>query len=175
RFSRATAIKIIGMGLGAVPAERDLYDYSADGGSRHATLYADVMTLIHHCEAPTPIKVNIKTLDSICLEYGIKHLHFLKIDTEGHELAVLQGAHRLVSEEKIDIIQFEFDEMNVYSRVFLRDFYNILPNYTMFRLSESGLISLGDYDARYEVFKFQNIVAARKDIAANWIPKFCIR
>jgi len=58
---------------------------------------------------------------------------------------------------------------------FLQNFYNILPTHVMFRLSESGLISLGDYDTRHEIFEFQNIVAARRDIAANWIPKFCIR
>lgn len=44
----------------------------------------------------------------------------------------------------------------------------------MFRLSEFGLIRLGNYDTRHEIFKFQNIVAARKDIATNWIPRFCV-
>jgi FkbM family methyltransferase len=173
RFSSNPTVKTMGVGLGDVPGELDLYDYSTDAGSAHASLYADVLTSIHHCAAATRIKVQIKTLDSILSENGIDHLHFLKIDTEGNDFAVLKGGNSLVSQEKIDMIQFEFNEMNVISRVFLRDFYNLLPNYMMFRLSETGLIPLGEYDARHEVFKFQNIVAARRDVAADWVPRFC--
>jgi FkbM family methyltransferase len=174
RFSIDRSITAVNVGLGAAPGELDLYDYSADGGSAHASLHADVMRSIHHCAAPKPIKVTIETLESVCRMNRIEHLHFLKIDTEGNELAVLEGGQNLVDQQRIDIIQFEFNEMNVISRAFLRDFYNILEQYTMFRLSEYGLIRLGNYDTRYEIFKFQNIIAARKEIAANWIPRFCV-
>jgi FkbM family methyltransferase len=175
RFSENVSITPVKVGLGASPGEQELYDYSTEVGSVHASLYPDVLKSIHSCGAPKPIKVMIETLDSICLQKGIEKLHFLKIDTEGNELAVLQGGSNLVSKERIDIIQFEFNEMNVISRTFLHDFYDILQGYSMFRLSKSGLISLGEYDSRHEIFKFQNIVAARRHIAVEWVPRFCTR
>ncbi len=33
--------------------------------------------------------------------------HFLKLDIEGHELAALQGAQKLLSRGAVDVIQFE--------------------------------------------------------------------
>jgi FkbM family methyltransferase len=175
RFSGNVAITPMNVGLGAESGEQELYDYTAESGSVHASLYPDVFHSIYRCGAPKPVKVVIDTLDAVCLKARIDKLHFLKIDTEGNELAVLKGGSRLVSKAKIDIIQFEFNEMNVISRTFLRDFYDILQPYVMFRLSESGLICLGEYNTRHEIFKFQNIVAARRDIAAEWIDRFCAR
>jgi FkbM family methyltransferase len=101
RFSSNAAVKTIGVGLGDVPGELDLYDYSADAGSARASLYAGVLTSVHHCVVPTRIKVQIKTLDTICFENGIEHLHFLKIDTEGNDFAVLKGGNSLVSQVSI--------------------------------------------------------------------------
>jgi len=84
------------------------------------------MTSIGHYSVPKPTKVTIETLGSICRVNGIERLHFLKIDTVGNELAVLEGGRNLVSQQKIDIIRFEFNEVNVIPHAFLRDFYNIL-------------------------------------------------
>src|SRR6185436_3522307 len=84
---------------------------------------------------------------------------FLKIDTEGNELKVLKGAQSLLQKNAIRAIQFEFNEMNVVSRVFLRDFYDILAGYTFYRLLPDGLLPLGRYSARNEIFAFQNIFA----------------
>ena len=61
-------------------------------------------------------------------------------------------------------MQFEFNEMNVISRVFLKDFYDLLGDeWDFFRLDTRKLIYLGRrYDSANEIFKFQNIVAIRK-------------
>src|SRR5258708_2722364 len=50
----------------------------------------------------------IKTLDSFCREEKIAHIHFLKIDVEGHEKKVLEGAKEMMQAGHIDFIQFEF-------------------------------------------------------------------
>jgi len=41
----------------------------------------------------------------------------------------------------------------------MRDFYALLPGWELFRIGPAGLIPLGPYKARHEVFLFQNIVA----------------
>lgn len=50
--------------------------------------------------------------------------------------------------------------MNVASRVFLKDFFGLLPDYNFYRLLPHGMIRLS-YNAYHEIFKFQNIVAIR--------------
>jgi hypothetical protein len=65
----------------------------------------------------------------------------------------------MINGGNIKIIQFEFNEMNIVSRVFLKDFYQILKAYKIYRLCETELIPLFHYDSINEIFKFQNIIA----------------
>jgi hypothetical protein len=90
----------------------------------------------------------------------------MKIDTEGHEYAVLQGSQELLQRGAFRLIQFEFNQMNVMSRVFLKDFYDLLgEGYVFFRLSEHELIPLEGYNTRNEIFIFQNIIAVWRPLA----------
>ena len=91
------------------------------------------------------------------------HIDLLKIDTEGFELEVLLGASEMLTEKKITIIQFEFNEVNIVQRRFLKDFYNLLPKYDFYRLDEQRLIPLGSWEPKHEIFMFQNIVAIRRE------------
>ena len=87
----------------------------------------------------------------------------LKIDTEGHELEVLKGFEPYIRQNKVDLIHFEFNEMNVASRVFFKDFWEFLPNYDFYRMLQDGLIPIKNYNPVYcEIFAYQNIVAKLK-------------
>ena len=52
------------------------------------------------------------TLDELAADHSVRDINLLKIDVEGHELAVIEGAHRLLSKSKIDILYLEagFDQ-----------------------------------------------------------------
>ena len=56
------------------------------------------------------INVQTQTLDNFCLNKKIENIDVLKIDVEGNELNVLEGAKRLLSENKINIIYTEISE-----------------------------------------------------------------
>ena len=104
------------------------------------------------------------TLDAYARENGVRRIALLKVDTEGNEYKVLLGARELLRSGAIAAIQFEFNEMNVASRVFVRDFLDLLPNYDMYRLLPRGLLRIDPYIPVYsEIFGFQNIVAIRRD------------
>lgn len=51
--------------------------------------------------------VSVTTLSCFCDEHAIDSIDFLKIDTEGSDLAVLQGAVDLLAEQKIGVLQVE--------------------------------------------------------------------
>lgn len=51
--------------------------------------------------------VEVSTLDAYCQQHSISTIDFLKIDTEGFEIEVLEGASRMLSSGAITYIQFE--------------------------------------------------------------------
>lgn len=142
-----------------------LYDYEdMENGSSHASLYPQVIETIHKSSSKS-LEVNVTTIDKFVKDYKISNIRLLKIDTEGNELKVLKGAKQTISEQLIDIIHFEFNEMNVCSKVFFKDFYDILNNYLFYRLLPDGLVHLGEYNPVYhEIFAYQNIIAINKNL-----------
>ena len=52
------------------------------------------------------------TLDSYCLENGIKEVNFIKCDTEGSEFLIYQGASKIIGEQKPTILS-EVDANNL--------------------------------------------------------------
>lgn len=136
-----------------------LYDHKGAKGSGHASLYSGAIESIHRDQSEQ-YRVELVDLDSALSHRGVSSIHLLKIDTEGNELEVLKGASRLLNADSIQAIQFEFNEMNVVSRVFMKDFYDLLPNYKFFRMLRDGLVPLGIYSPLWcEIYAFQNIVA----------------
>jgi hypothetical protein len=107
--------------------------------------------------------IKMTTLDRYCERKGIIQVDFLKLDTEGHELEGLRGAKNLLESKKIKVIQFEFGEMNVFARVYLKDFYDLLKDYRFFRIDTHRLIPLPTWEREYEIFKFQNFVAIKNE------------
>ena len=51
--------------------------------------------------------VEVTTVDQVMEEQGVDLVHLLKIDTEGHEMAVLQGAQGALSAHRVGIILVE--------------------------------------------------------------------
>jgi FkbM family methyltransferase len=155
--------------LGDTNGEIDIFDYADEAGSQHASAYREVIEDVR--KRPSAVwKVPCKTLDEMAAEMGLDRIGLLKIDTEGYELPVLKGARGLIAANVIDVIQFEFNEMNVVSRVFMKDFFALLPNYRIYRLLTDGVIEFEVYDPVFmEVFAFQNMACIRRDLDPSWI------
>jgi len=51
--------------------------------------------------------IPVETVDRFSAREGIEHISLLKVDTEGHDLAVLEGAKGLLGRQAIDLIQVE--------------------------------------------------------------------
>lgn len=140
-----------------------LYDYPNTEGSEHASLYQNVIEEIHQSNSRS-WEVEVTTLDIFIEANNIKNIRLLKIDTEGSELAVMKGARKAISNKMIDIIHFEFNSMNVISKVFFKDIHDLLGGYRFYRMLPNNIIYLGEYNAPcWEIFGYQNIVAISND------------
>lgn len=135
----------------------DLFDL-ADSGTQLASLSAEALEAL---KRPIVVQqVEATTLDQFCDTHGITSIDLLKLDTEGFELSILRGAQRMLEENRISYIQFEFNEMNAATHAHLRDFKKLLKNHELFRLLPSGLLPLSNESTFYtELYGYQNVVA----------------
>jgi FkbM family methyltransferase len=108
-------------------------------------------------------EITIKRLDDFCVEHRINHIHFLKMDVEGAELEVMKGSKKMLTENRIDFIQFEFGSGNSDSKTFMKDFFGILSeNYQLFRILKDGLFEMPAYHNDYEMLVMGNYFAISK-------------
>lgn len=159
-------------GLGAKAESRTLYSFGA--GNNANSLYR--RTGIEVRGFPPQDKTESVTLercDDYCAKRGIEAIDFMKIDTEGHELYVLEGARGLLSKQAIGAIQFEYGGCNVDSRVLLRDLFDFFADvgYMPAKIMPDHVALMAEYDARLENFRFQNWVALPAASAAAMLQK----
>lgn len=149
----------INAAVSVTPGQFTLHDYAEGSGTEHATLTAGLIETLHHKQT-TRYLVNVTTIDAFMAEQHLDVIDFLKIDTEGHELSVLQGAQAALQAQRIRLIQFEFGQMHAINHLFLREFQLALPNFHLHRMLPDGLVSLEPYDPTFhELFSYQNILA----------------
>ncbi len=110
---------------------------------------------------PTSETVALTTIDSFCAGHGLDHLHLVKIDTEGHDLLVLRGATRMLSQRAIEVIQFEYNHRWVYARQFLRDAFELLQplGYQLGKVTSQGIERYGAWHPELETFREGNYLA----------------
>ena len=157
------------LALGESVGSIDLFDYSTEMGSGHASFYREAIELLHQKKA-SQIAVPSDTVDGVARKLKLKHLNLLKIDVQGHELPVIRGAADLIKKQMVDIIQFEFSALHVVSRTFFKDFVEVLPDYRFFRLLSDSVIDLGEYSPEwFEIFAFQSIISVRGNQPLNWL------
>ena len=140
-----------------------LYDYKTNNSSSHATLYENVIEQVYKRESIS-FEVDVSTVDCFVEKNDIKNINLLKIDVEGHEIEVLKGAMSSLKQGLVHAIQFEFTQINSSSKVFMKDFYDLLcDRFKFYRLLPNGLLPLGEYNPTFhEIFGYQNIVCIKK-------------
>ena len=147
-----------------------IYDFeNSKNGSVNSTMIKDVMTELYKRKKNTQsiieLKIVVSKLDSF-LKDNKKKIPIIKIDTEGFEYNIIEGALETFKNASVEIVIIEFNKMNVYKKVFLRDFCNILKNYNPYRLMANGdLLNLYPYNpVNSEIFGYQNIVFKKHNL-----------
>lgn len=161
-------IQTIQKGVSKEPGFFELYDYDDKDkcGSEHASLFVEAIEESRKSNSKV-YEIECIKLDDLEIE---ENIFLLKIDTEGNELNVLLGSEELIKSGNIDFIHLEFNEMNVYSKTYFRDFYKLLSDrYHFYRLLPNSLFPIRNYSAILtELFTYQNILCVRKEIGFNY-------
>lgn len=105
-------------------------------------------------------KINLIRLDNYIQEKNVKHIHLLKIDVEGHEIAAFNGLGDFLTSSFIDVIQFEYGGANIDSRTYLKDFFKLFESkgFKLFKIQKNSLEPTS-YRAVLENFKHSNFIA----------------
>jgi FkbM family methyltransferase len=85
-----------------------------------------------------------------------EYVDLMKIDVEGHELSVLQGAGNYIN--RIKVIQFEFGGCNIDTKTFFQEFWYFFKerNFKIYRISPIGSIEINSYTESLERFQTTN-------------------
>ena len=167
RFAGHAEIVVEAAGAGARAETLPLHDIAGTEGSPRASfLRAGVVDLLGvAAEAAT---VPVVPLDDYCRARGVGRIDFLKIDTEGFERMVLEGARSLLAERRIGTIQIEMNEHHVFTGFTVYELHQKLPGFEIARMMPYGLEPLvGDglpYSPRYDIARYCNL--------ACWDPGF---
>src|SRR6202042_3792854 len=115
--------------------------------------------------------IRVTTLDSYAAESRVPWFALVKIDTEGHDLAVLRGARGLLAGHRIAVVQFEYNHRWVFARAFLRDAFDLLGGfgYQVGKLTPVGVEFYPGWDPDLETFVEGNYVACGP-VAAERLP-----
>jgi FkbM family methyltransferase len=148
-------------GLGEEPGRATLYSDSAQSGlasltKRRLTHFGIDMDLTE--------TVRIDTLDCYCERNHVGYIDLLKLDVEGHELAVLRGGARMFANSAIGAVTFEFGGCDIDTRTFLQDFFYFFSDHkmTIARITPSGYFrTITSYREMDEQFRTANFVCRK--------------
>lgn len=143
-----------------------------DGVRQHSELSGfynrDILRDVLHFQEPKVIQVEQDTLDHFCETHKINAIDFLKIDTEGAEWKVLLGARRLLQEQKIAMIQFEYGGCYKDAKTTLKQVLQLLTSYEyeIFRIVPGGLLHISTWSDSLETMRYSNYFALLKPKAS---------
>lgn len=114
-------------------------------------------------------EVLLETIDRFCEQNGIRWIDFLKIDAEGHDVDVLEGARESLRRGVIKIVQFEYGGPYIDSRRLLKDVFEIVAglDYTVFLITPDRLVAYPRYDQRLENFQYKNFAIFHREAVAR--------
>ena len=148
------------LGLSNENKTEEIFIYGSLAGSN--SLYYNKKYVINSVPVMKQV-ICLSTLDEYVSNSGIKKIDLLKIDVEGHELNVLQGARESLKKNIIKCIQFEYGDFWKISKSKLFLVFDMLKDqYIIYRLTPWGKVKIRRFKTHLENYKYSNFVAFNK-------------
>ena len=114
--------------------------------------------------------ISIKKIDSLNFFDANSKVDFLKIDVEGHEYEVIQGAKKFIDFNSPKFIQIEINWHQLFKKVNLFEFSKLLNEYEIFKILPYGkkLIFIDPTRPENNILHLSNFVFIRKDISKKY-------
>ena len=105
--------------------------------------------------------ISLITLDDWIQLNGIVP-DLIKLDVEGHEMDVLQGAEEIL--KRVSLVTFEFGGCNIDTRTYFKDFWIFFEDagFELFRITKDRAVRINEYNESYEYFFPTNYIAVNK-------------
>ena len=115
------------------------------------------------------IEVDVATLDDIAKELEIDKVLFLKIDTEGNDFNVISGASRILEEERVKVVQFEYNWRWMAFGHWLKTVFQFIENrnYSLGMLTQNGMEIHSVWHPELDRYIETNYVLVRRDFLAR--------
>lgn len=117
-------------------------------------------------------EVSTIKLDDYCSEKALKHITFLKIDAEGHDFPVIEGASKMLASSNIRMIQFEYNHRWVFSRHCLQEVFNLFKpfSYRIGKITPKGIEFYDVWHPLLENFRQSNYLVCQEE-CLRYFPK----
>lgn len=136
-----TTVKLNNFGLSDQCTEATINVYGETWGIN--SLYA-LGERVADLAPPRAERIQLSTLDRYVAEQQLTTIDFLKIDVEGHELNVLQGASQTLKNKQIHAIQFEYNYLWKQTSNTLEGVFDLLgSDFDYYRLTPWGKWPVG--------------------------------
>lgn len=114
---------------------------------------------IDHLDIKKTVQIDSVTLDTFIKEKSLKKIKLLKIDVEGAELLVLQGAQKALAAGKINVVLFEINKNIADYGYKANDIFNLLRKnkYLIYEFNQDG--KMLKIQKKFELTKTVNLVA----------------
>ncbi len=151
--------------------EGDKQIYSANDISEKASLEKNLEKLSFIEKDNLKVfDVIIKKLDSLNFFDTNSKVDFVKIDVEGHEYEVIQGAKKFIDFNSPKFIQIEINWHQLFKKVNLFEFSKLLNDYEIFKILPHGkkLTFIDPTRPENNILHLSNFVFIRKDISKKY-------
>lgn len=153
-------VTLVNSGVGA--KSENLFIHYNEKATGHAS-FSEEVSQVDYVKNNDSILIGVTSLDDYCRDNNISHIDFIKIDTEGFEKEVFEGA--ILTFEKIQpkFIQIEFNWHQLFRNTSLHYFAEKLPNYNVYQLTNNGMRKVDSKHPYSNFYSFSNFVFIRKD------------
>jgi len=133
-----------------------------ENASVHAS-FSNEVKQVEYVSNTESVMINVVSIDDYCRDNNITEIDFIKIDTEGFEKEVFDGAKETFKIIQPKFIQIEFNWHQLFRLTSLHYFAEKLPNYNVYQLTYNNMRKVDSKFPSSNFYLFSNFVFVRKD------------